>query len=140
MGLCGSWGVSVRADSLGWFGQAEKEGVSMMVGYSNLPGTPLHTAARDGNRNEVVRLLDDGIDVNQVVEGVSALWIASAFGREGVVDVLLASKADVDFPGPDGLTPLLTAAENGYDSIILMLLRKGADIEVRVDSLLDICV
>lgn len=49
----------------------------------------------------------------------------------GVVRMLLASGADVNVRGPNGMTPLLWAVRNGYAEAACVLLEAGADVNAR---------
>ena len=56
--------------------------------------SPLITSSRDGNSDEVERLLYQGVDVNQQGEyDISALHLACLHGHAYIVDSLLASGA-----------------------------------------------
>ena len=68
--------------------------------------------------------------------GDSCLWVASRFGHEGAVKVLLESGVDVDEVRTDrGTTPLSAAAYKGHHGVVKQLLKAGADVnKARTDD------
>ena len=80
-------------------------------------------------------------------DGVTPLCIAAEEGDEDIVQVLLDKGANIDhsdevfflikliisfdlfflFLLKDGITPLISAAENGFEEIVEILLMKGAN-------------
>ena len=100
----------------------------------------LWKGSRDGNINEVRRLLSIGLlDVNWVDRGYTyggmrfssstPLQEAVERGQREVVKVLLDNGADPDkaLKSKIGDTPLTSASRSGYKDIIQLLLQKGAD-------------
>ena len=78
---------------------------------------------------EIEDLIQQGADVDvQVNKDKTALMIASYFGREDVVRILLGAGADVNIKGDDGWTALMIAVESGHKEIVEMLLDRGADV------------
>ncbi len=53
--------------------------------------------------------------------------MAAEFGHVGVVELLIASGAEVDLAAYDGSTPLLMAARNGYVTVVAALVHAKAD-------------
>ena len=122
--------------------------------------TPLFNAAHRGDTRIMQALLDAGADVSardnegrtvllraaiesnsQVVQFLrgagartespnEALLYASAIGDVAAVRELLAKGTAVDLPIGEGLTPLMAAARNGWDSVTGLLLSAGAEIEI----------
>ena len=86
----------------------------------------------DGNlksAKEIEDLILQGADVDvQVNKDKTALMIASYWGREDVVRILLGAGADVNIKGDDGWTALMIAVESGHKEIVEMLLDRGADV------------
>jgi cytochrome c2 len=89
---------------------------------------PIHTAARDGNVEEVARLLDEGADPNAVTVG-TPLYFASQRGHLEVVALLLDHGADVNAVTRFG-TPLQIAARSNHVEIVELLLSHGADPQI----------
>jgi ankyrin repeat protein len=87
----------------------------------------LHDAAERGDLDEVRRLLDAGVPVDELDEGdESALHGAAAFGHTEVVRLLLERGAAVDqTDGDQFYTPLMAAAANGHFAAVQALLANG---------------
>ncbi|BBM99013.1 26S proteasome non-ATPase regulatory subunit 10 [Marchantia polymorpha subsp. ruderalis] len=91
----------------------------------------LHVAAAAGH-SQVVSLLSDGVDA--AVSGINAgddegwtpLHSAVSGGKAAVVEVLLASGADVNLANNGGRTALHYAASKGHSDIANMLISKGS--------------
>ena len=65
-------------------------------------------------------------------DGRTALWWASRYGYEAIVEVLLATgEAEVNLQSRYGWTPLSQAAERGHEAVVRLLLATN---EVDVDS------
>jgi uncharacterized protein len=108
--------------------------------------TPLIYAAAGGHLAIVKLLLSKGADVkprslytdwpSQVtseprtqyrsVGGLNPLMYAVRGGCYSCVDLLLAAGADVNFPTPEGISPLMLALDNERNEIAMFLMDKGA--------------
>jgi ankyrin repeat protein len=91
---------------------------------------PLHYAAADAVKEEVVRLLDSGADPNaQDDNGRSPLHFAAQSNSADIARALLAVGAMVDLKDSEGNTPLFRAVFSSCgDGALIDLLRKaGAD-------------
>ena len=66
--------------------------------------------------------------------GNSPLMLASLFGNEKTVDLLLSHKVHVDSRNYKGQTALMLASEKGYDSIAEILLDHDANIDLKDDN------
>src|SRR6266487_2414018 len=76
-------------------------------------GDKLRDAAKKGNVNSVVALLDEGADVNSVDKhGRNAIFWAAANGRLDVIDKLLTRGADPNATG-EYWGPLRNRADRG---------------------------
>jgi ankyrin repeat protein len=64
------------------------------------------------------------------VGGLTALMYAIRGGCYSCVDQLVASGADVNFPTPEGITPLMLALDNEHNEIAMFLMDKGAYLDV----------
>lgn len=106
---------------------------------------PLLQAARDGNIEEVNKLLESGVDVNQTGPGnTSALLMACGMGNKDVVLKLLDAGADINHKSTSGSTSLIMAASSHVFrkadkkldvlNIITKLLSKGANINEKAND------
>ena len=59
------------------------------------------------------------------------LMVASYFGHEAVVKLLLEKGAEVDSESDNGQTPLSWAAGDGHEAVVKLLLEKGAKLETK---------
>jgi ankyrin repeat protein len=99
---------------------------------------PLVYAAQNGNVAQVVRLLEEGVDINAVDRwGKTAFGAACLRGHRDVMRVLIERgginihKAEEADDGTTGrYTPVFRAAEAGYADIVDLLLDHGADSNV----------
>ena len=88
-------------------------------------------AARKGDSEAVIRLLDTGADPNQTGQnGITALHIAASEGDIEVAEALLRRGAFVDQMEFDGDTPLIQASIAGHIELVRLLLGEGADANV----------
>ncbi|GAP83716.1 putative ankyrin repeat protein [Rosellinia necatrix] len=108
----------------------------------NIRGDPVYYAALLGLPKAVIEQIID----NRPIESPSfesrhargmygtALHIASLWGHNGAIEVLLAKGADINAIDSCGGTALHTASSYGRDSTIELLLSKGADINATNDQ------
>ena len=95
----------------------------------------LVTAAADQDREAVLALLGEGVDVNVArPDGATALLWATHRDDVGLVERLLRAGADVNAADDHGVTPLERAAENASFAMVEMLLAAGADVNARQTS------
>ncbi|XP_062537482.1 uncharacterized protein LOC134205855 [Armigeres subalbatus] len=93
--------------------------------------TSLHCAVLNGQIDAVVRLIDNGADIELLDKrGQTAMHYAASYGRGDVLRTLITKKARVDVQDEDGRTPLHYAAHIGHISVVVSLLDVGADIEL----------
>lgn len=101
--------------------------------------TPLLIALYSSNYDISKLLIDNGADVNAIVEsdydytGYTVLHFAlqSVYTLD-LVKILIEKGADVNLLASDGLTPILIASQrkDSYD-VIKLLIEKGADVKVK---------
>lgn len=98
------------------------------------PATPidvLHSAAKDGQTERMLQLLNNGIDADvRSTSNWTALQVASAHNKCEAVEVLLSHGAKVDLTKDNGLTALHLAAANGNREIVRTLLEHGANLKL----------
>jgi ankyrin repeat protein len=90
----------------------------------------LNDAAKSGDLAKVRQLLksNPGLVSSQDTNGCTPLFNAALYGRDDVVELLLANKADVNAKTRVGLTPLMFAV---HTNIARLLLDRGADVNAR---------
>jgi len=91
--------------------------------------TPLLAAVGAGNKAMAQFLIDHGANVNfnQGYLGETPLQLAARKGFQAVIQVLLASHAEINARDHNGTTPLFSAVASGQIKIVQMLLAAGAD-------------
>ena len=103
--------------------------------YGRNGWTPLTVAASNGYTEIVQVLLKYGADLEiarKTEKGSStATYIASVENHPDIVEILCRAGAKVNMFGNNGWTPLTAAASNGYTEIVQVLLKYGADLEMR---------
>jgi cytohesin len=95
----------------------------------------LHQAAKDGNLEQVTKLIAAGADVNaRDNRSQTPLHFAARNGHEEIARLLIAGGADVNVNmGDESWTPLLDAASKGHTKLVKLLLEKGAKVDVGDD-------
>ena len=93
-------------------------------------GSPLAAAARQGDRQAVQILLQQGLDVNAWdTDGTPALHWAARVNDAELVNVLLAAGADVNAANRYAQSPLHVAVEQRHADMVQRLLQAGANAE-----------
>ena len=87
--------------------------------------TPLMYLAVIGQTQRAAALIKMGAEVNRL--GWTPLHYAASKGHLDTVKLLLANKAIVNAPSPDGTSPLMMAAYAGSPEVVRALLDAGAD-------------
>jgi len=98
----------------------------------------LRLAVANNWADKVKKLLADGVDVNAFHDETTPLCVAAGYGRDKLVELLLAAGANVNVPGRPDMTPLMHACSEGGkkgSKVALMLIQAGADVNyVRQDD------
>ncbi|MBC2769472.1 ankyrin repeat domain-containing protein [Pusillimonas minor] len=97
--------------------------------------TPLMYLAIVGDVERSKALIARGAQVNRL--GWTPLHYAASKGQVKMVNFLMANKALVDAPSPDGTTPLMMAAFSGSEDTVRALLDAGAEVTTQNLSKLD---
>jgi len=91
--------------------------------------TALMRAARDGEREDINRLLAHGVAINaRDAYGWTALKYAAANGDSEIVKRLLDNRADINASDEEDQTPLMAAAIYRNFRVVKILIEKGADL------------
>ncbi|HXC52601.1 MAG TPA: ankyrin repeat domain-containing protein [Candidatus Limnocylindrales bacterium] len=99
-----------------------------------LRSADLLVACEDGNTDKVRQLLKEGVDPNASrTSGANALLYATAGRHSEIVSLLLDAKADPNRTSA-GLSPLFLASENGDIDTVKLLLRAGANVNLKLHA------
>lgn len=129
--------VKILLDSGAYFDY--KKDNSWRPHYHNRPiPSPLPTSlisAINDNRDDsiIAELISRGSNVNYIREnGGTLLHLATEIRydkcKESIASLLINAGIDINIKNSQGLTALSYAIENSHDSVILLLLRKGANV------------
>ena len=91
--------------------------------------TPLMYLAILGDTRRAQALIKRGANVNRL--GWTPLHYAASKGHADTVRMLIANKAIVNAPAPDGTTALMMAAYAGSQDVVDALLESGADVTMQ---------
>ncbi len=105
----------------------------MLLLFSNVQAESLHQAVYVNDIESVKSQLQEGADINQLVQEWrgSALHVAVRNYRQDIAQLLVEKGAIVDIRGENDYTPLHNAAWNGNLDMVKLLLNAGADITAR---------
>jgi ankyrin repeat protein len=92
----------------------------------------LADAVRRGNAEAVKKLLEEGLNVNVLRDGVTPLMLAASSGQAGIAEVLFQAGANVNERNDEGRTALHLAAfdQPGAD-IVELLLQSGSLVDAK---------
>jgi len=83
----------------------------------------LYQACAAGHENIVARLLQEKVDLEETVNGQTALWIACEKGHVKIAKALLDAGANVNYQDTKyGFTPLMIACEKGDGDFVTLIL------------------
>ncbi len=89
----------------------------------------IHDAARNGDLDQVQRLVVQGADVNaKAVRDETPLMLTALAGNGEIVNYLLQRGAEINARNSSGMTSLHAAAYTGHSDIVQLLINKGADV------------
>lgn len=91
--------------------------------------TPLMYLAIVGQTKKAQSLIKRGAHVNRL--GWTPLQYAASKGRLDMVKLLIADKAIINAPSPDGTSALMMAAYAGSEPVVQVLLDAGADVAMQ---------
>ncbi|KAI1772491.1 hypothetical protein F4818DRAFT_454019 [Hypoxylon cercidicola] len=93
--------------------------------------TALCTAVERSQERMVEKLLEKQADIEKPAFGQHPLHFAASLQESTIAKILITHDADVNSVSKDGRTPLFSAAGGGCDSILDLLIEKGAKVEHR---------
>jgi ankyrin repeat protein len=92
----------------------------------------LLNASTEGDLEKAQRAIEKGANIARCQSiGYTPLYVASQYGQDAIVSLLLEKGANVNVQDKGGTTPLHYACRKGHDAIISLLLEKGADIDAK---------
>jgi len=92
--------------------------------------TLLFEALQEEQRNMVLLLIDNGVDVNvKDTHSFTPLHYAAQQGHTEIAELLTAKGANVNATDMMGETPLHAAVLGGHKDVVLVLLAGGADVD-----------
>ena len=108
-------------------------GTDLSIRVNTNNGTLIMQAIRNNQTEVVDYLIREGLDVTTVdSDGRSALFYAAQLGNVAIVESLLAAGADIDFLNTeDQMTALLQAIASNRTDIVLALLQRGAQVNIK---------
>lgn len=95
--------------------------------------TVLHCAIKfEASRSAISFLLEYGVDLNKQddLDSSTALHYAVEKNNIELVKLLLENGADPNLKNEDDCTPVIIAAQEGYDKIVSLLIRFNADLNI----------
>ena len=84
-------------------------------------------AAQRGDVPAVLRMLDQGVDVNDRADSLRLLHLAIAARKPKLVDALIDRGASVQATNKNGISPIIAASGMNQPSVVTKLLEAGAD-------------
>ncbi|XP_037787391.1 ankyrin repeat and KH domain-containing protein 1-like [Penaeus monodon] len=90
----------------------------------------IQESAAAGNINQVQTFLDNGVSIDNVAQGRTALTAAVENNQYAMVEFLLDAGANIDLPRTNGRTPIMLASINGFYDIAVLLIERGANLEL----------
>mmetsp|Transcript_5040 Transcript_5040/g.6526 ORF Transcript_5040/g.6526 Transcript_5040/m.6526 type:complete len:287 (+) Transcript_5040:50-910(+) len=94
----------------------------------------LHLACSSGNVNRCIELIEDGVDVNHISNGISPLHIAAQSSKSELCRLLINNGAKTECSDMDGKTPAFYASRSGNPGALEELCLAGASMDTEVDE------
>ncbi len=94
----------------------------------------LQVASIQGDISKIASCLDRGAQVNVRIDAFSPLDLAALNGHSSCVELLVARGADIDATDEEDRTALYKSVHLGHDAVTLLLLEKGAAIDMAAED------
>ncbi|HYA87080.1 MAG TPA: ankyrin repeat domain-containing protein [Nitrospirota bacterium] len=89
-------------------------------------------AIQNGDLEAVKKLIEEGVNVNLIREGVTPLMLASSKGHTEIAGIILQAGANINEKSDDGWTALHKAVfDQGKTAIVDLLMQSGIDVEAK---------
>ncbi len=89
-------------------------------------------ALNSGNVDAVKRLIEEGVNVNLLRDGVTPLMIAASKGHAAVAELIIQAGVNINERSDDGGTALhMAAADQTETAVVELLLQSGIDCEAK---------
>ncbi|MEE2614333.1 MAG: ankyrin repeat domain-containing protein [Verrucomicrobiota bacterium] len=132
--------ITITAVVLVGCGESQKSPISveskLVLPASKAPDISIQDAAKEGNFKVIKQHIATGTDVNarDGFDGMTALRNAVWGNKREIIELLIASGADVDAKDNDGWTPLHHAARVGGKETVELLVAEGAGMNSKDDD------
>ncbi|XP_063398766.1 myotrophin-like [Mytilus trossulus] len=83
-------------------------------------------AVKNGDLGAVQNFVQEGVNLNEEIEGRTPLHYAADYGHSEVIGFLVDKGGQVDIKDKHGITPILAAIWEGHTNSVKILLQKGA--------------
>ena len=127
-------GYLIRNNKLQEFITSEEQGKpSTQKTFFSLdsPEESLLHAARNGEKEKIANLLNDGVQIDfSTEESYTALGYASAKGNLELMQFLLNKGADINNKSRNNKSPILVVAGTKHINAAKMLIKNGADLNI----------
>lgn len=112
-----------------WWPLTMLAGANELLTNAETKPLTMFTTSRRGNLEALKGLLSNENVNSKDERGLTPLWIAAAYGKLDVAELLISKGANVNAKAEStGLTPLHIAALNGQNNVVKLLLAKGAEV------------
>ncbi len=88
-------------------------------------------ALNNGNVDDVKKLIEEGVNVNLLRDGITPLMIAASKGHTAVAEVIIQAGVNINERSDNGDTALHMAAEQTGTDVVELLLHSGIDSEAK---------
>ena len=100
--------------------------IFLSIGYAG--GAPLHEAAKNGDMDQINRLIEKGTPIDVIDENSNTpLYIAVGEGHKEVAELLILKGANVNAIDNKGRTPLDWANYSHHKDLAELLIRHGGE-------------